>query len=70
VTIPVRVREQLAIHPGCEIELRVVGDELRLRKVGSESAGRPLLVRQLRGRGTSGLSTDEIMQLTRGDDEQ
>jgi len=66
VTIPVEIREQLGLLPGTEVEFTVDGDAARVKR--SEHAERPgeILVRRLRGRATSGMSTDEIMALTRG----
>lgn len=72
VTIPKRVREYLGIQPGSGVEFEVnpKGDVL-LRKAGRPSkrarpAGR---FAALRGTRKSGMSTDEIMNLLRGYDE-
>ncbi len=65
VAIPPDIREQLGLLPGTEVQLEVVGDALQLRKKSTPSRGAQL-VAALRGRATSSLSTDEIMQLTRG----
>jgi AbrB family looped-hinge helix DNA binding protein len=70
VTIPLAIREQLGIVPGSEVEFYLLDNEVRLRKVKPEPGqGRGwALVERMRGRGTSGMTTDEIMALTRGDD--
>lgn len=65
VTIPIAIREQLGIYPGHEVEFDVRNGYVRMRKVPG-SRGR-MIVEQLRGRATSGLTTDEIMALTRGE---
>lgn len=65
VTVPVRVREQLGLRPGDEVEFVVDGDTVRLRRAaGSPTAGRRIVDR-MRGRGDVPMSTDEIMALTR-----
>ena len=72
VTIPKRVREYLGIQPGSEVEFEVgpQGDVL-LRKAGkpskrAHSRGR---FAALRGTRKSGMTTDELMNLLRGYDE-
>ena len=66
VTIPIEIRERLGLHPGSEVEFELDGDAVRLRKV--EGGGRGwAIVERLRGTATGGLSTDEIMALTRGE---
>lgn len=68
VTIPQSIREELGLLPDTEVEFKVVEDGVLLRKVaGRGSRGRGL-VDHMRGRARGGLSTDEIMALTRGDD--
>lgn len=68
VTIPVRVREKLGLYPDTEVEWEVDGDAARLRPKAEQPLRGWDLVRHMRGRGTSGMTTDEIMQLTRGED--
>lgn len=67
VTIPIAVREQLGLRKGDQVEFVVDGDEARMRRApGSVRRTRPL-VEQLLGRLRGGMSTDEIMALTRGE---
>ena len=70
VTIPLAVREALGLTPGTEVEFEVDGDCARLRRVDGLSRGAAVVAR-LRERGararTSGMTTDEIMALTRGE---
>ena len=66
VTIPLVIRERLGLFPNTEVEFDVVGDSVRIRKAKKQSRGRQIVDR-LRGTGTTGLTTDEIMALTRGE---
>ncbi len=68
VTIPIQIRRRLRILPETEVEFRVVGDEVRIRKVGGPTKRGRSLVSQLRGKATTTLSTDEIMALTRAEE--
>ena len=65
VTIPLAIRERVGILPGTEVEFSVRGDTVILRTAsrGGRRGGR--LVQAMRGRATAGLTTDEIMALTR-----
>ena len=65
VTIPLSIRERLGLMPNSEVEFDVVGDSVRIRKAKRQSRGRDL-VATLRGRATAGLSTAQILALTRG----
>ena len=67
VTIPKPVRDRLGIQPGSRVAFELAADgRVVLVKVG---AGRPLSrFEAMRGRAGRGLSTDEIMALTRGED--
>ena len=70
VTIPVEIREKLGLLPNTEVEFEVVGKAVRMRKVRrANGAGRrgKSIVERLRGRGSVGMTTDEILALTRGD---
>jgi antitoxin PrlF len=67
VTIPKQVRDRLGINPGSKIDFEVAEDgRAFLRKVG-KSRVRPSRFERMRGTATSGLTTDEIMALTRND---
>jgi AbrB family looped-hinge helix DNA binding protein len=68
VTVPIDVRQQLGLHEGDEVEFIVDGNSARIvRAEPNDSHGRRLTAR-LRGSGSSGMSTDQIMELWRGDD--
>jgi AbrB family looped-hinge helix DNA binding protein len=68
VTIPVEIRERLGLLPNSEVEFEVEGNAVRIRKArGKRASGRGRsVVAHLRGRATSGMTTEEIMALTRG----
>lgn len=67
VTIPQQVRRELGLEPGDEVEI-VVRDGVAtiLPATGPSDRGRRI-VEAMWGRASAGLSTDEIMALTRGD---
>ena len=73
VTIPQDVRNRLGPLPHTEVEFEVVGDYARLRKVKRPASrgerGRRVL-EALRGTADTRMSTDEIMALTRGEDDR
>lgn len=68
VTIPIEIRERAGLLPHMEVRFEIEGDTVRIiREQGPvEGRGKKLLER-MRGRATSGLSTDEIMALTRAE---
>jgi AbrB family looped-hinge helix DNA binding protein len=66
VTIPKRVRDHLGIGPGSVIDFERAADgRVVLVKVGRK--GRPNRLARLRGHAGKGLSTAEIMAMTRGE---
>lgn len=66
VTIPKKVREHLGVGPGSAVDFVLEEDgRVTVRKAGKGPAKRSPFAR-IRGRATAGLSTDEIMALTRG----
>jgi AbrB family looped-hinge helix DNA binding protein len=64
VTIPIELREALGLFPGSTVEFDQRGSELVPRKTEDSDRGR-LLVERLRGRSTSGMSTEQLIALTR-----
>ena len=65
VTIPKPVRDRLGIHPGSKVDFEVAEDgRAFLRRVGKRRL-KPSRFERMRGTATSGLTTDEIMTLTR-----
>ena len=67
VTIPRDIREQLGIMPHSDVEFVVEGKRVYLRKREVASPGNQVLA-ILAGSANARLSTDEILQLTRGDE--
>ncbi|MCW3814993.1 AbrB/MazE/SpoVT family DNA-binding domain-containing protein [Micromonospora sp. DR5-3] len=71
VTIPAALRARHGLHEGDEVDVVEEGGALRIVRVsGAESRGQRL-VRHMRGRGgarqAEGMSTDELMELLRGE---
>ncbi|MBW0093114.1 AbrB/MazE/SpoVT family DNA-binding domain-containing protein [Pseudonocardia sp. KRD-184] len=69
ITIPQQVRQELGLEPGDEVDV-VVRDGVAtiVPTTGPTGRGRRM-VEALLGRGDVELSTDQIMALTRGEDE-
>ena len=66
VTIPKRVRDLLGIRPGSVVDFER-GADGRVILVKVEKRARPNRFARLRGHAGKGLSTDEIMAMTRGE---
>ena len=69
VTIPEEIRNRLGLLPFTTVEFELAADHVRIRKAteGKKASRRgALLLNALRGSATTGMSTDEIMALTRG----
>jgi len=69
VTIPQAIRERLGLHPWTEVEFEVDGNSVRVRKkAGARGRGQRLLDAMRRApRPRPGMTTDQLMALTRGD---
>jgi AbrB family looped-hinge helix DNA binding protein len=71
VTIPKEVRDLLGIKPGSAVTFEVAEDgRVVLNKAGRRGPATrpPSRFEKLRGRATAGMTTDEIMALTRGEE--
>jgi antitoxin PrlF len=66
VTIPKQVRDLLGIGPGSVVDFER-GEDGRVVLVKVEKKARPNRFARLRGHAGKGLSTDEIMAMTRGE---
>jgi antitoxin PrlF len=67
VTVPKQVRDRLGIKPGSKVDFEVAEDgRAFLRRVGKRSV-KPSRFERMRGTATSGLTTDAIMALSRGE---
>jgi AbrB family looped-hinge helix DNA binding protein len=71
VTIPAELRDKHGLHPGDEVEVIEVGGVLQIVRTERAKTKGQRLVRRLRNTATSrdvtGMSTDQIMALLRGD---
>ena len=70
VTIPKKIRDLLGIQAGSKVAFTLAEDgRVNLSKIDKESAsgGQPNRFAVLRGSSSSGMSTEEIMALTRGE---
>ncbi len=72
VTIPKQVRDALGIVPGSKVEFTPAPDgRIVLTKAGQKPAtGEPSRFAKVRGSADTGMSTDEIMALLRGDPDE
>ena len=67
VTIPAELRHKYALEEGDEVDVVEVGGALQIvRREGAESRGKRL-VKHMRGRATTKMTTDELMELFRGE---
>jgi len=70
VTIPQQIRKRLGLLPHTEVEFELAGDHARIRRaphpIGESTRGR-MVIDALRGTGDVRMTTDEIMELTRGE---
>ena len=66
VTIPLEVREKMGFLPDTEVEFKISGNTVLLKKAGAQSKRIRDLIARMRGKATVKMATDEIMALTRG----
>lgn len=65
VTIPAALRDKYGFAPGDQVEVVEVEGQLRIVHQGGLTRGERAVAR-VRGSAGAGLSTDEVMDLTRG----
>ncbi|MGH3679766.1 MAG: AbrB/MazE/SpoVT family DNA-binding domain-containing protein [Natronosporangium sp.] len=66
VTIPAAIRERFGLLPDTEVEFVVDGETVRLTRAEPSGASRgQRVVARLRGRARTGMTTEEILALTR-----
>ncbi len=70
VTIPIEIREKLGLIPNTEVEFEIIGDAVYLKKANLNSTTDKSLVEMMRGKASVKMTTDEIMTLTRQDNER
>lgn len=66
VTIPQEIRESMGLLPDTEVEFIIKGNTVQIVKSPRGESRGARLVRRMRGQAKGGMSTDEIMKLTRG----
>ena len=66
VTIPIEIREKMGLLPDTEVEFRITGNTVSLRRVESLSKRSRDLLSRMRRKATVKMTTDEILSLTRG----
>ena len=65
--MPAPIRERYGLHEGDEVDVIKDGNTLRIvRAKGGPSRGQRL-VRRMRGRASTSKSTDELLELLRGE---
>ncbi len=67
VTIPAPLRERYGLHEGDEVDVVEDGNTLRIVRVEESPTRGQRLVGQMRGRATTTMSTDQLLELLRGD---
>jgi AbrB family looped-hinge helix DNA binding protein len=69
VTIPLDIRQKLGLLPWTEVEFSIDGDAVKIRrKAGGRRRGERMLAAMRRApRPKRGMTTDQLMALTRGD---
>ena len=67
VTIPAELRKRHGLHEGDEVDVIEDGSTLRIIQVKAGPTRGQRLVRRMRGRASTSMSTDQLMELLRGD---
>lgn len=67
VTIPAPLRERYDLHEGDEVDVIEDGNALRIVRSDPDSSRGQRLVRRMRGRATTSMSTDQLLGLLRGE---
>jgi AbrB family looped-hinge helix DNA binding protein len=65
LTIPQDIRERLGLLPQTEVEFEIDGDAVRIRPARRSRSRGDALISRMRGVAPRGLTTDQIMALTR-----
>ncbi|MGH7996583.1 MAG: AbrB/MazE/SpoVT family DNA-binding domain-containing protein [Opitutaceae bacterium] len=69
VTIPHSLREQFGLLPDTEVQFEALEDGVLIRPAAARRRRQvQSWLRRARGSSTAGLSTDQLMRLTRGED--
>jgi len=67
VTIPAALRERYDLHEGDEVDVVEDGNVLRIVRVEGSQTRAQRAVERMRGRATTKLSTDQLMELIRAE---
>lgn len=67
VTIPAALRERHGLHQGDEVDVIEDGDTLRIVRIAASPTRGERLVRRMRGRAATTMSTDQLLELLRGE---
>jgi AbrB family looped-hinge helix DNA binding protein len=67
VTIPIEIRERMGFLPNTEVRFEVEGSAVRIIREEKAGGRGQRLLERMRGRATSGMSTEELMALTRSE---
>jgi AbrB family looped-hinge helix DNA binding protein len=67
VTIPIEMREKLGLLPNSEVEFDLVGDSVRIRKAKTGKSRGQRMLEAMRKAPKPGMTTDQLMALTRGE---
>ena len=65
VTIPAQLRERHGLHEGDEIDVVEDGDTLRIVRVEVSQSRGQRLVHRMRGRASTSMTTDQLLELLR-----
>lgn len=68
VTIPAQLRARHGLHEGDEVEVVEDGDTLRIVRADAHQTRGQRLVRRMRGKATTTMSTDQLLGLLREDE--
>ncbi len=68
VTIPIELREQAGLLPDTEVEFELCEEGVMIRAASDAYLRSKALVEGMVGKANRGMTTDEIMALTRGED--
>jgi AbrB family looped-hinge helix DNA binding protein len=66
VTIPLEIRRKLGLLANVEVTFEVSGNHVKVRKAATGSRRGTELIQKMKGKASPGLTTDQIMALTRG----
>jgi AbrB family looped-hinge helix DNA binding protein len=67
VTIPAALRQRHGLHEGDEVEVIEDGNTLRIVRTEASQTRGERLVHRLRSRASTTMSTDQLMELLRGE---